>query len=288
MRDARTSTGTALARALALAGLLAAGPAGAVAISADAAWTLGGVAGPGDSQSGPPPGVVDIFGSPFDGTGNTVLYHTFGDTGGSFGSRVAGAGSYEITGAFRYEDVFSPGTYAFTFTVVPGELRLDLATGYILAAGEELFARYEIDIQLDGTTIASSAGEMSLGPGNVPTGFSLDPGSTFDLGGAESADQRGYAWGSFTDTVSFTVGAGDPGLLSYDLRTIARGNLPIACGGTGTGSTLGGRGAGAPGAGGACGSSLARSGDPFAVPEPGTALLLAGGLLILGRARRRS
>jgi len=301
-------------------------PAHAVTIQARVDWSLGGttgslspdIAGPATSGS------VDVLNSDSN-LGNSIFYHTYGNTGGSFGSRVSGDQNFDITGEFNYSGVFvNPNPTAspasFTFVVIPGKLSGDFATAQTVGSGDEMFSRYEIDIRANGTTIAKSAAQVVVDAAG--SRFIEDTDNTFGLSGAESVGNGlksgSYTWAEVTQTVDLgSIAPGGSLLLEYDLRTLAHGIIAApdsTCAGTSTDPGPGGRDGGLGGGpfdggaaafaffgGGSCGGATARSGDPFdpalantssvaglvAAPEPGALALALIGLLSVGALGRR-
>lgn len=263
--------------------MLATVPVQAAIIKAEVDWTLGGITRPGSPDIDGPAtsGYVDVLAGDNDPSGNGVFYHTYGDVTGNFGSRVNGKGNYDITGLFTYKDTFVnpssfPSPATFTFTIIPGELSADISPSYTPAALDALFARYEIDIRLNGTSIWDSSAELQYDGGTNL--FSFTNTGTHSLGGTTTTTATSYSYffGPVTTTISLgTFAPGETKLFEYDLKTIATGNLPTTC----TGSSNGGGNPNEPngqvgnfatgpdnGTGqqeAPCGGSIARSGDPF-------------------------
>lgn len=279
--------------------MLATVPVQAATIKAEVDWKLAGIPGATSPHiSGPATsGSVDVLAGDNDTSGNNVFYHTYGDVTGNFGSRVSGNGNYDITGLFTYKDTFVnpnpfPSPATFTFTIIPGELSADISPSYTPTAGQALSALYEIDIRLNGTSIWDSSAELQYDGGTNT--FSFADTGTHSLGGTLSpltpTTSYSYFFGPFTQTISLgTFAPGETKLFEYDLKTIAKGNLPTTC--TGSPNEGGGGGIfafanpngdvnglvaihpdngngqdiiGQPGTGKqGCGGSTARSGDPF-------------------------
>ena len=262
--------------------MLATVPVQAAIIKAEVDWKLAGITRPGSPDIDGPAtsGSVDVLAGDNDVPGNGVFYHTYGDVTGNFGSRVNGKGNYDITGLFTYKDTFVnpssfPSPATFTFTIIPGELSADISPSYTPAALDALFARYEIDIRLNGTSIWDSSAELQYDGGTNL--FSFTNTGTHSLGGTTTTTTSySYFFGPVTTTISLgTFAPGETKLFEYDLKTIATGNLPTTC----TGSPNGGGNPNEPngqvgnfatgpdnGTGqqeAPCGGSIARSGDPF-------------------------
>ncbi len=264
--------------------MLATVPVQAATIKAEVDWKLAGIPGATSPHiSGPATsGSVDVLAGDNDTSGNNVFYHTYGDVTGNFGSRVSGNGNYDINGLFTYKDTFVnpnpfPSPATFTFTIIPGELSAYISPSYTPTSGQGLFARYEIDIRLNGTSIWDSSAKLQYDGGTNT--FSFADTGTHSLGGTLSpltpTTSYSYFFGPVTTTISLgTFAPGETKLFEYDLKTIATGNLPTTC----TGSSNGGGNPNEPngqvgnfatgpdnGTGGdvPCGGSTARSGDPF-------------------------
>ncbi|CCI33202.1 hypothetical protein MTo_03766 [Microcystis aeruginosa NIES-1211] len=265
--------------------MLATVPVQAAIIKAEVDWKLAGITRPGSPDIDGPAtsGYVDVLAGDNDVPGNGVFYHTYGDVTGNFGSRVSGDGNYDITGLFTYKDTFVnpnpfPSPATFTFTIIPGELSAYISPSYTPTSGQGLFARYEIDIRLNGTSIWDSSAELQYNGGTNT--FSFADTGTHSLGGTLSpltpTTSYSYFFGPVTTTISLgTFAPGETKLFEYDLKTIATGNLPTTC----TGSPNGGNHPNEPngqvgnfatgpnnGTGqqeAPCGGSIARSGDPF-------------------------
>jgi hypothetical protein len=303
-------------------------PVQAATIQAEVDWTLAGTPGATSPDIDGPAtsGSVDVLAGDSDSSGNNVFYHTYGDVGGTFGSRVSGDGNYDITGLFTYQETFVnpnpfPSPASFSFNIIPGELSAFLSSGYTPAAGDALLSRYEIDIRLNGTSIWDSSATLSYDGGTNM--FSFADTGTNSLGGTFSSTPTSaiYSFGPYSNTIALgTFAAGETFLLEYDLKAIATGNLPNTCmDGQPEGNgeinpevaTAVAANIGVEPGQGACGGSTARSGDPFdptfgntgtvtgavpataTVPEPSNLfsfLALAGGIAgssILRRYRRK-
>jgi len=281
-----------------------------MAIEANVEWTLGGVPPAASDTDGPAAtGSVDVLDGDTDTSNNSVFYHTYGNTTGTFGSRVSGGGTYDIDGIFTFAETFIATSSAptFLFEIIPGQIDARQyygATATDMPGGEEVRAGYEIEVRLDGGSIWSSFGEVWVDDGGTHTHFTgtsiggsltLDPGGTF----------ASYSWSVFNGNVALgTFTPGDSFLLEYDLRTFSSANTDA------DGCTDGGIGGdpGRPGQptepgtlGSGCGAGIAQSGDPFSfsnssaasisgavpAPAPATLGLLSAGLAGIGALRRR-
>ncbi|TRT54935.1 MAG: PEP-CTERM sorting domain-containing protein [Microcystis aeruginosa Ma_QC_C_20070703_M131] len=266
--------------------MLATVPVQAATIQAEVDWTLGGIPRPGSPDIDGPAtsGYVDVLAGDNDPSGNNVFYHTYGDVTGNFGSRVSGNGNYDITGLFTYKDTFVnpnpfPSPATFTFNIIPGELNAYLSPSYTPAAGQALFARYEIDIRLNGTSIWDSSANLQYNGGTNT--FSFADTGTYSLVGTLNTTPTSstYSFGPVTKTIPLgTFAPGETFLLEYDLKTIATGNLPTTCtdGSVPVGDFTIGPDNGTGQEQGACGGSTARSGDPFNPNFPGNSGTVTG------------
>lgn len=299
----------ALRTASLAAAMLGAPEVGAMAVTADVDWTLNGITGTGSPDIDGPAssGYVDVLGSDSDANSNNVFYHTYGSTGGIFGSRVSGGGTYDINGIFTFENTYTAagGPASFSFHIIPGQI--DAQEFYTQSAqtfptGGFVVAGYAIDIRLDGVSIWDSSGEVSVSDSGLASNFLGQ-----SIGGSLTQDINdtwiNYNWPDYYGNVGLgTFAPGDTFLLEYDLYTYSHANLD------GTGCTDAGDGGdpGAPGdqpierpTGTGCGQGIAQSGDPFdvgngssssvngVVPGPATPAIVMLGLAGLGIARLR-
>jgi len=305
-----------LASAVGVAAVGATTNASAVMISADASYTIGAVPGSASDSSSIDPSSVDIIASS-SGPGGSVFYHTFGNTSGTFGSRVSGDGTFDITSSFTFFNSYENTTgvsqdFFFDFTVIPGSIGTNLFGTAALGAGESLFSSYSLDVMIDydqdGTfdsTIFNSAASITT----TDTGSTLTESGT-TLASATYSDGAFGAQYSCAQTIeSLFIGSilpSDSFDIQYILTTSANGNA-------GFGGSAGcepefevdvarnlvllDEEFGCP-----SGGAIARVGDPFgpsvasvsslptpsaSVTEPYTIGLLTAGLAGLLAARRR-
>jgi len=220
---------------LALSGLSLASQADVITLSATASYALDGGATVNfsdiKSTSGSPalltvPGFVDVLDFTNAATGSTSGIHTYGDTGGSFGSRTDGSGIYDVNGRFIQNRtvINSSGSamqYFYTFTLTDGQIN---ASSTSLAAGQFANAQFAVDILVNGLSLFQTSAQALTDS----TSFSLVSGGTniFNLGSScTSASSCGAAWGTQTFTLDLGILTAGASLdLTYDLSTRAWGN----------------------------------------------------------------
>ena len=164
------------------------------------------------------------------------------------------------------------------------------------------FASILAEIKVEGSTVFSSAAEMSMSDGGTPVlttaGTVLNPGAEVLNPGSGS-----YNWDSYLGTISLgTLAPGDSLNVAYLLASYTSGILAGCGGGEGYGGYGGENGYGGYG-GLSCsnGYAEARIGDPIqisgsqfqlnstvATPEPASMAVLGAGLAALAFRRRRA
>lgn len=250
---------------------------------------------------------VDILEFPTVDNVNVGL-HTYGTLGSNFtqfGDRasatISGPGSYDVQGIFQLALNNVAGSN--TFNVISGEVSAIGAAGGFLNNGDFVHGLFSFDLVLDGSQIyhqdiaatVDDTGASATATTTVGSGLGIDLGVSCNSDTATGFASCGIGGGPFTlnfDDLNPT-NFGDHTLL-YTLTAVADGSVTDtnSCGtGIGDGSGIGVAfaaviGDGSGGGFSSC-SSVARSGDPSGVPEPGTMSLAALGMAALQLARRR-
>ena len=215
-----------VAVAAALCVVSAAASAGTVVTSlrADGSYSLGGSTPTSlvDSNSSPLNGAsVDVLSFPNSGS-NSAGLHSYGYTGGNFGSRSSGQGVYDVSGAFKIVMTISNTTLVaqtarFDFNITPGLLSNSIASPLI--GSEFLNAALKFDIRRNGTTVWGSAATLN----------STASGTTFNASGDTSLYARSsdtyYSVANVSRSIDLGVlNAGESMQLSYQLDSFAKGS----------------------------------------------------------------
>ena len=282
----------------------------AAVIKATADWTLDGGSPASDVDGPATSGSVDILAGDDDGLGNSVFYHTYGNTAGNFGSRVSGDGNFDITGVFSFSNVYqntstSAQNAEFNFNVIPGELNVYF--GGAMTGTDSLYADYSIDIMFNGTSIWDSSAFVSL---DATNGYTFGDTGSHSLNGTYNGTGY-YYWNNFSETLDLgSIAAGETFSIDYILSTTARGSFAdVDCLSGGSDGQefafIDGQAVESEeGYGSSCGSAVARSGDPLnphlpgntagvnfnqptAVPEPSILMLFGLGFAGLFAASRK-
>jgi PEP-CTERM motif len=215
----------ALAVAAALCLLSAAASAGTVVTSMQAtgSYALGSDAAVSllDSKTSPASGAsVDVLSFPFSGS-NSAGLHSYGYTGGNFGSRSSGQGVYDVSGSFKIVMTISNTTLVaqtarFDFNITPGLLSNSIASPLI--GSEFLNAAMKFDIRRNGTTLWGSA--ATLNSNAVGTSFSASGDTSLYVGSGAH-----YTVANVSKSIDLGVlNAGESIQLSYQLDSFAKGS----------------------------------------------------------------
>jgi hypothetical protein len=143
-------------------------------IQASGQQVLGGnalpvvVDGPVTNVIGQTSGSVDILPINHDGNGNETFIHTYGSTGGEFGSRASGVNNFFASGLFTQNYHVSNDTgvdqnYNYTFRVTPGQL--SVFSGAAFTGVDQVSSQFSIDIQLNspngGASVFNTAANLT-------------------------------------------------------------------------------------------------------------------------------
>ena len=235
----RTINPVSLSVALAFSALPLAAQANTITLSATASYTLDGGATVNfsdvKSTTGSPaplsvPGFVDVLDFTNNPSGSSSGIHTYGDTGGSFGSRTDGAGIYDVNGRFVQDRTVVNNTGAalnffYTFVITDGQIN---ASSTSLMAGQFANANFAVNILANGVSLFQTNALVLTDN----TGQSLSSGGTsiFNLGSSCLSETAcGASWGSQSFTLNLGILAAGASLdLTYDLTTRAWGNAASA------------------------------------------------------------
>jgi hypothetical protein len=216
----------ALALASALCVISAAASAGTVVTSlqASGSYALGrDTAVPLlDSKTSPSTGAsVDVLSFPNSGSNSAVL-HSYGSTGGNFGSRSSGAGVYDVSGAFKIVMTISntstvAQTARFDFNITPGLLSNSIASA--LTGSDFLSTGLSFDVRRGGASVWGSSASL----------LSSATGTTFNTSGDTSLYARSSDTYYSVDGVSKSIdlgvlNAGESIELTYELDSFAKGS----------------------------------------------------------------
>jgi hypothetical protein len=175
-----------------------------------------------DSISLPPSAAnVDVLKFPSSGP-NSAGLHSYGSTGGNFGSRSSGQGVYDVSGSFKIVMTISNTTSVaqtarFDFNITPGLLSNTIASPLI--GSEFLSAALKFDIRRNGTAVWGSAATLNSNAGG--NSFSASGDTTLY---ARSSDTY-YSVANVSKSIDLGVlNAGESMELSYQLDSFAKGS----------------------------------------------------------------
>ena len=168
-----------------------------------------------------PANVIDF---PADGNGNSAVLHSYGSSGGDFGSRSSGMGVYNVNGQFEIQEtITNTDTVAhgatFNFYITPGEVDNTLNASF---AGTSNYVESGINfnVQANGSTVWGSSLDMrtdATGTTSTQTGTNI---YTTTAGTPTYAAIQGQ-----NESVDLGVlNAGQSLTLTYTLSTFARGS----------------------------------------------------------------
>jgi len=285
-----------------------------VSLSATSTYSVDGST-PATTSAASPPDATDPDISPFVTglQGSTAFGHvySYNPTGSyQFGSRSSGQSTYSITGAANYTDTFTVGAsaaYAFLFDLDAGQMSVSIPDG---VDGQQSSSLQVVITETIGsgapvTLFDYNASMSALSSGATAT-FSETATNDVKLNPAGATLSPGagdYFWNVYQGSVSLgSLAAGQVVTISETITSSATGTSePQSCSGGGNAVFEAVTSAVVGGGGGACGSAIARIGDPPSfdalapsvvqvgppVPEPATWGLLAAGFASPALIRRR-
>ena len=175
-----------------------------------------------DAKTAPTTGQsVDVLRFPSSGQ-NSAGMHSYGYTGGNFGSRSSGQGVYDVSGSFKIVMTIAntssvAQTARFDFNITPGLLSNTIASPLI--GSEFLNAGLKFDLRRNGTSVWGS--EASLNSNSAGTSF-ISSGDTSLY--ARSADTY-YSVQNVSRSIDLGVlNAGQSIELSYEIDSFAKGS----------------------------------------------------------------
>ena len=189
-------------------------------LGADATETLSQI------KPAPFPGErVDVVAFPYS-AGNSAVVHSYGYTGGNFGSRSSGSGVYDVSGAFKIVMTIAnttsvAQTASFNFNITPGWLSNSIASA--LTGSDFVSAGLSFDLRRNGAAVWGSAATLN----------SIASGTTFSQSRSNPLESSLYARSSDTEysvlgvSRSIDLGvinAGDSIQLSYEIESFAKGS----------------------------------------------------------------
>jgi hypothetical protein len=286
--------------------------ADSVSLSATSTYSVDGSTPPTITSAASPPDATDpdISPSASGSNGSSVFGHvySYNPTGSyAFGSRSSGQSTYSITGAANYTDTFTVGAsaaYAFLFDLDAGQMSVSIPTGVdgTQSSSLRVVITETIGSGAPITLFDYNASMSVLSSIDVPT-FSETGGMLNPAGPTKSPGAGDYVWDVYQGSVSLgSLAQGELVTISETITSSATGTSdPQSCSGGGNGVFEAVTSAAVVGGGGACGSAIARIGDPPSfdalapsvvpvgppVPEPATWGLLAAGFASLALIRRR-
>ncbi len=216
----------AVAVAAALCVISGAAFAGTVvdSISATYSYKLGADATETLSQIKPAPfpgDRVDVVAFPYS-AGNSAVVHSYGYTGGDFGSRSSGQGVYDVSGAFKIVMTIAntssvAQTARFDFNITPGWLSNSIASA--LAGSDFVSAGLSFDLRRNGASVWGSSASLSTSIG----------GNSYMASGDMSLFQRSsdtdYSVLGVSRSIDLgVINAGDSIQLSYEIDSFAKGS----------------------------------------------------------------
>ncbi len=175
-----------------------------------------------DAKTFPAPGArVDVVRFPFSGP-NSAVAHSYGYTGGDFGSRSSGLGVYDVSGSFKIVMTISntssvAQTARFDFNITPGLLSNTIASP--LTGSEFLNAALKFDVRRNGSSVWGSAANLNSNAGG--TSFSASGDTALYV---RSSDTY-YSVANLSKSIDLGVlNAGESMQLSYQFDSFAKGS----------------------------------------------------------------